>query len=231
MNRVSTEGSITKRCTCKDPATGRRLGSQCPKLRRPGGAGWHASHGTWGYQLELPVAAGRPRRQLRRGGFDDRNDAVAERDHARSLLDLAGDDQHLAVQIADLLQACRPGQPLPERDAVAARVRAGVPATVPTTTGEYLQQWLAGRRGLAEKTMRGYRDHITKYLVPHLGNVPLQGLRTGHVEAMFAALEQRNEQIRAARALTSDTYTSVILELQRSNADAVADLIPRDSAA
>ena len=29
-------------------------------------------------------------------------------------------------------------------------------------------------------------------------------------------------------ALTSDTYTSVILELQRENADAVADLIPRD---
>jgi len=35
----------------------------------------------------------------------------------------------------------------------------------------------------------------------------------------------------ATLALTSDTYTSVILELQRTHADAAADLIPRDNAA
>jgi hypothetical protein len=29
-------------------------------------------------------------------------------------------------------------------------------------------------------------------------------------------------------AITSDTYTSVLLEFQRSHADAAADLIPRD---
>ena len=29
-------------------------------------------------------------------------------------------------------------------------------------------------------------------------------------------------------AITSDTYTSVLLEFQRTNADAAADLIPRD---
>lgn len=199
MTRASTEGSITKRCTCKDPTTGRRLGSACPKLRRAGGAGWNATHGTWGYQLELPAAPGRPRRQLRRGGFAGRDDAVAERDHARALLDLAV-DQHLAVQIADLLHACRPGDPLPDRDEVAARVRAGVPASTSITTAEYLRQWLAGRRGLAEKTLRGYRDHLTKYLIPHLGPIPLQQLRLGHIQAMFTALEQRNTQIRTDRA-------------------------------
>jgi integrase len=35
----------------------------------------------------------------------------------------------------------------------------------------------------------------------------------------------------ATMALTSDTYTSVILELQRTSADAAANLIPRDNAA
>jgi integrase len=35
----------------------------------------------------------------------------------------------------------------------------------------------------------------------------------------------------ATLALTSDTYTSVILELQRTHADAAADLIPRNEAA
>jgi integrase len=209
MTRVSPEGSITKRCTCKDPATGQRLGGKCPKLRRPGN-GWNPAHGTWGYQLELPTLPGRPRRQLRRSGFDDREMATAERDHARGLLDLAGDDEHLRIQIADLLHACRPSDPLPDRDTVAARIRAGVPATVPTTTAEYLQQWLAGRRGLADKTMRGYRDHITKYLIPHLGNVPIQSLRTSHVQAMFAALEQRNAEIRSARASTDPTLRATV---------------------
>jgi integrase len=209
VTRVSPEGSITKRCTCKDPATGRRLGSKCPKLRRPTGNGWNPNHGTWGYQLELPTLPGRPRRQLRRGGFDNREAATAERDHARALLDLAV-DQHLAIQVADLLHTCRPGQPLPELDAIAARIRAGVPASVPTTTAEYLQQWLAGRRGLAEKTIRGYHDHITKYLIPHLGKVPLQSLRTGHIEAMFTALDQRNTQIRAARASKDPTVRSTV---------------------
>jgi len=194
-----TEGSVYKRCYCKDPATGRRLGGQCPKLRRAGGA-WSPNHGTWGYQLELPTPAGQRRRQLRPSGFDSRDDAIAERNQARALLDLAGDDAHLRLQIADLLLHRPAGTPLPDPDTVARRIRAGVPATIATTTAEYLTRWLAGRRGLAEKTVRGYDDHIRLYLIPHLGNVPIQTLDTPHIEAMFVALERRNADIRKARA-------------------------------
>ncbi|MEU4557443.1 tyrosine-type recombinase/integrase [Actinoplanes sp. NPDC023936] len=196
---MTSEGSITKRCGCKDPATGKRLNSVCPKLRRSGGS-WNPSHGSWGYQLELPVPPGRSRRVLRRSGFDDRDATRAELDHARSLLALAGDDTGLAVQIGEVLQACKNGIPLPDRDTVAARVRAGVPASAPTTTGQYLTEWLAARRGLSPKTIRGYGDHIRSYLIPHLGDIPLQSLRTSHIQAMFTALDARNEQIRAARA-------------------------------
>jgi integrase len=196
---VISEGSITKRCTCKDETTGKRLNSGCPKLRRPGGS-WSTVHGTWGYQVELPTAPGRSRRQLRRGGLDSRDAARAELDHARSLLALAGGDEHLAVQIGDMLYACKSGSPLPDRDTVAARVRAGVSATTATTTGEYLTTWLAGRRGLSPKTVLGYGDHIRAYLIPHLGEIPLQNLRTSHIQAMFTALDTRNEGIRAGRA-------------------------------
>jgi uncharacterized protein YjbI with pentapeptide repeats len=55
------------------------------------------------------------------------------------------------ADLGDLLHACKNGSPLPDKDEIAARVRAGVPATVPTSTGEYFVQWLAGRRGIAEK--------------------------------------------------------------------------------
>lgn len=197
----SPEGALTKRCACTDPDTGKRLGSRCPRLRRPGGA-WHPTHGVWGYQLELPVRPTQPRRQLRRSGFDDRDAAGTELRHARGLLDLADGDHHLAVQIGDLLHACEPGTPLPDRDSVAGRVRAGVPASVPTTTGEYLTAWLEGRRGLAEKTVRGYSDHIRQYLIPHLGKIPIQTLRLGHIEAMFTAIGHQQDAIRAARTST-----------------------------
>ncbi|HET8660366.1 MAG TPA: tyrosine-type recombinase/integrase [Micromonosporaceae bacterium] len=193
-----TEGSVWKRCTCKDPETGHRLNGQCPKLRRPTG-GWNSTHGTWGYQLELPPLGTR-RRQLRRGGFASRDAAVDERDHARGLLDLAGGDHALAVEIGTLLHGCKPGTPLPDRDTVARRIRAGVRATTSVTVAEYLTGWLAGRRGLAEKTVRGYADHIHKYLVPHLGKIGLQDLRTHHIEATFTAINVRNTEIETARA-------------------------------
>ena len=192
-----TEGSVSKRCTCTDG--GRRLGARCPKLRRPNG-GWNPAHGSWGYQLELPPIPGRSRRQLRRSGFDSRDAAVDERDHARGLLDLAGGDKTVAVEIGTLLHECRPGIPLPDRDTVARRVRAGVPATTSVTVGEYLPKWLASRRGLAEKTVRGYADHIGKYLIPHLGKIGLQDLRAHHIETMFTAINVRNAEIDKARA-------------------------------
>jgi len=170
-----SEGSVYKRCTCTD-GTGKRLGANCPKLRRAGGFNPH--HGVWGYQLELPPAeAGGRRRQLRRSGFDSRDDAAGERDHARSLLDLAGDDTRLRAEIATLLLACRSGSPLPDRDALARRITAGVPATTTITVAEYLTMWIDRRAGLAEHTMRAYADHIRLYLTPHLGQVGLQDLR------------------------------------------------------
>jgi integrase len=196
-----TEGSVFKRCTCTDD--GRRLGARCPRLRRANG-GWNPAHGNWGYQLELPALPNGQRRQLRRSGFDSRDAAIAERDHARALLDLAGANQALAVEIGTLLQNCKPGTPLPDRDTIARRVRAGVPATTTVTVGEYLTAWLAGRRGLAEKTLHGYRDHITRYLIPHLGKIGLQNLRAHHIEAMFTAINVRNAEIDNARASTTD---------------------------
>ncbi|MGV9976537.1 tyrosine-type recombinase/integrase [Micromonospora wenchangensis] len=190
------DGSITKRCGCRQD--GRRLGAQCPKLRR--GNGWNPHHGTWRYQLELPLDAGNGRRQLRRTGFDTREAAATERDHARALLDLAGRDEIQRRRIADLLQACKPQQPLPDRDHVARRIRADVPADTRLTLGEYLAEWITNRVRLAPATRRSYHDHITKYWTPHLGQVALQELTAAHIESVFATIEARNDEIRAAKA-------------------------------
>ncbi|MBX6721993.1 MAG: site-specific integrase, partial [Dactylosporangium sp.] len=190
-----SEGSISKRCTCTGP-DGRRLGSRCPKLRRDNG--WNPHHGVWGYQLELPSVDGR-RRQLRRSGLASRDDAIAERDHARALLDLAGADPAARAQVGDLLRAVPPGQPLPDRDTVIRQIRSNA-ATGTMTVAEYLTAWIANRRGLAEKTVRAYSDHIRLYLVPHLGHVVLRDLGEHHLRAMYDALEARNRDIAAAKA-------------------------------
>lgn len=189
------DGSVTKRCTCVE--NGKRLGARCPKLRR--GTGWNPHHGTWGYQLELPPSEDGRRRQLRRSGFDTREEAVAERDDARALLDLAGYDLFLARQVAEWLKSCKPGEPLPDRDMIARRIRAGVPVDLRTTVAEYLTQWLA-ERDIAPATRRSYRDHITNHLIPHLGGLLLKDLKTAHVQAMFIAIAARNNEIEQARA-------------------------------
>jgi integrase len=191
------EGSIFKRCSCRDQK-GASLGVGCPKLRRPGGW-WSPTHGRWGYQLELPPTPAGKRRQLRRGGFDTRDAALAERDQAKTLLALAGGHQAVAVEIATLLTESKAGAPLPDRDTIARRVRAGIPATVDTTVAEYLHDWHASRRGIEAGTLRTYGIHIRMYLVPHLGHIALEALQVSHVEAMFHAIENRNADIANAR--------------------------------
>jgi integrase len=221
-NANTPTGSVTKRCSCKDPNTGRRLERRCPRLKRPGGA-WNPTHGSWGFQLELPTR-NPSRRPLRRGGFDERDDATAALNHVRALLDLAGGDRDLTIQIADLLHECPRDKPLPELDAVAARIRAGIPASVATSTADYLNTWLAGRHKLAQKTVRGYRDHITKYLIPHLGEIPLQDLRTGHLEKMFTDLKKLSEEITTARASTDPAVRATVRGVRAMGASSVQRL-------
>ncbi|MGC5054736.1 tyrosine-type recombinase/integrase [Micromonospora sp. DT48] len=186
---------ITKLCSCR--IDGKRLGARCPKLRR--GNGWNPHHGTWRYQLELPLDAAGRRRQLRRGGFDTRDKAADECDHARALLDLAGRDEIRRRQIADLLYAVTPQQPLIERDHVARRIRAEVSTGTQLTVGEYLAEWIKGRTKLQPATRRSCQDHITTYWTPHLGQVALQDLTAAHIESVFTAIESRNAEIVAAK--------------------------------
>ncbi len=62
------QGSVYKRCGCRDAATGRRKGPGCDLLRRPG-------HGSWYLSLEIPAGAAGERRRLRLGGHRSRRQA------------------------------------------------------------------------------------------------------------------------------------------------------------
>lgn len=233
---MAVEGTISKWCTCKD-GDGKRLNAKCPKLRRSDGK-WHTTHGTWIYQLELPRTRDGGRRQLRRTppAGNNRDAAVAERDHAKTLLALAGDDKLLADEIATMLQAVPSGTPLPDRDTVARKVRAGIPTNVTITVGDYLTRWIT-ERVMDDNTRSGYEGHIRNYLLPHLGEIRLDRLNVAHLDDMYAKIVARNVEIVAARtspdrrvrasvkgrkAISAATMTRIRATLRKALNDAIS---------
>jgi integrase len=197
---VST-GTTYKQCSCRDAATKRPLGRRCPRLRR--GNGWNPDHGSWYYQLELPPRADGTRRPpLRKGGFGSKTDADAQLDRARQLLAIAPpDDPNAAIRIADAITAAiRATGELPD----PARVRKAVgggrdPAVKPPAVGEWLEEWLAAKKGLRPGTVRSYGGHIRLYLKPHLGHIPVDRLRVTDVASVFEYIEELNDAITEAR--------------------------------
>jgi integrase len=156
------------------------------------------------YQLELPRTAEGKRRQARRGGFDSQEAAQGQIDHLKALLALAEGDRDIEMQIADVVQSSIRGRlPLPDIEEAKRRihVRVDLRTQVPTL-GEWLAEWLQGKPGLAHGTRRSYQGHITNHLVPHLGGIRVDKLQAWRVEEMFAAIEERNEQILECREST-----------------------------
>jgi integrase len=56
------------------------------------------------------------------------------------------------------------------------------------TVGDYLADWLDTRRSLRPSTLKSYREHVTLYLMPLLGEIRLSELRAHHVDSMLAAI-------------------------------------------
>jgi len=192
-------GTTYKRCGCRN-AAGKRLGQQCPKLRR-GGGGWNSAHGVWQYQIELPPAADGRRRPLRRGKYTTQTEAEAILGKIRDALAAAdaGEPNDLTA-VGDLIEtALKAGNPLPTPAEVRRLLHLGGIAEIPTVQA-WLTVWLAGRKAIRAGTRRSYTGHITNHLIPHLGSVRVDKLRVSHLDAMFDAVGERNELIVAMRA-------------------------------
>jgi integrase len=113
------------------------------------------------------------------------------------LLDPTHGSWYFAVQIpagqSDPLRVRRGGYAA-ARQAVTARNRllaasaeGGSPRRV--TVEQWLRRWLKALPGrVRPSTAAAYRNHVVHYLIPHLGQYTLAGLRPGHIEAMFSAI-------------------------------------------
>ena len=69
--------------------------------------------------------------------------------------------------------------------------QAGPGSRVPTV-GEWLAEWLDGKKGLRAGTVRSYESHIRLYLAPCIGSIPLDRLRVADVESVFGYIEGLN---------------------------------------
>lgn len=70
----------------------------------------------------------------------------------------------------------------------------------PPTVGEWLQEWLAGKKKLRAATVRSYEGHIRLYLIPCIGDIPLDRLRVTDVASVFDYIDDLNDAVTRVRA-------------------------------
>ncbi|MGW1914936.1 tyrosine-type recombinase/integrase [Streptomyces sp. NPDC002076] len=60
--------------------------------------------------------------------------------------------------------------------------------------GDFFLRWIKAKKSLARTTRHGYEEHITNYLVPHLGHIKRRDLKVSHLDRMYDAIEKENAE-------------------------------------
>jgi integrase len=109
----------------------------------------------------------------------------------RAILALPGpDDDDGKENVAALLaHLSRTGEPLPEPDTVQRRLHAPVTLTAKVTVAQWLDQWLAAKRG---RTPKSYEVDVRVHLKPRIGNIRIDRLTVGQLADMFDAIDEEN---------------------------------------
>ncbi len=173
------------RCACRGP-DGKLLGQACPRLWRRDGS-WTGRHGSAGWAARIPTSAGT--KLVKRYGYSSVTAAGDGAQHAAQLLGLAT-DAITRARVGDMIRDARRGQPLPAAEDVRRRLGLGLdPGEPGMTVAEWLDSWLAGKqRTKRASTVRGYESHIRVHISPVIGDLPLERVNPGHVEAVLATV-------------------------------------------
>ncbi|MFE2556608.1 tyrosine-type recombinase/integrase [Streptomyces sp. NPDC059352] len=183
------KGSTYRRCSCRDPRTGKELGTSCPKRTS-------RNHCTYSIRQELPSREDGSRRSFARGGYGSLKAAQADLDHVRALLGLAEVDDPEGVQLVAAMLAEVSGEklPLPDVEETRRRLRAGQHLIGSLTVAEWLDRWLAGKR-IRKSGISRYETDVRVHLKPHIGHRRLDRLRVSHLSDMFTAITDANAEI------------------------------------
>jgi len=203
-------GTTSKRCGCRNPATGKPWGSKCPKLHR--GNAWNPNHGVWQYQIELPKATDGRRRPLRKAGFDGQAEAadVLRRINEALAVCEPGDITNL-TRAGDIIEkAVNAEQQVPDPATVRRLLYAVETLDKSPTVAELMKMFMTSRGGsqgtakrkkIKEGTRRSYQGHIDNHIGPNLGDIDAPRLTAGLIETrMLDTIEERNALIDQLRA-------------------------------
>ncbi|MEV6673392.1 site-specific integrase [Streptomyces sp. NPDC051162] len=183
------KGSTYRRCSCRDPKSGKELGASCPKRNS-------RNHCTYSIRQELPPREDGSRRSFARGGYTNAKAAQADLDHVRSLLGLAEADDPEGTQLLAEMLAEVSGEklPLPDVEETRRRLKAGQDLVGSLTVAEWLDRWLVGKR-IRKSGISRYETDIRVHLKPHIGHRRLDRLRVSHLSEMFTAIADANAEV------------------------------------
>ncbi|WP_425834023.1 tyrosine-type recombinase/integrase [Streptomyces fractus] len=71
---------------------------------------------------------------------------------------------------------------------------AGTDVLSDETMGDFLNRWITTKETLARTTQHGYKDHLTNYLIPHLGHIKRRDLRVRHIDRIYQAIKKDNAE-------------------------------------
>ncbi|QKW20281.1 site-specific integrase [Kitasatospora sp. NA04385] len=156
-------GTVSRRCACRNPDTGKPYGAQCPKAPS-------SRHGIWYVTQELVPRQDNSRRHFHRGGFTTAADAKEELSKVIALMAIPEkDDPTGQLAISDLLEACAAAkEPLPDYDETLRRFKTGQVLNSKMTVAEWLDRWLAGRKRLRVTGLKRYECDARVHLKPHI---------------------------------------------------------------
>lgn len=60
--------------------------------------------------------------------------------------------------------------------------------------GDFFLRWIKAKKSLARTTRHGYEEHITNYLLPHLGHIKRRDLKVRHLDKLYDAIEKENAE-------------------------------------
>jgi integrase len=73
-------------------------------------------------------------------------------------------------------------------------LNAGTDVLSDETCGAFFHRWIKAKKSLARTTRHSYEQHVTNYLLPHLGHIKRRDLKVRHLDLMYDAIEKENAE-------------------------------------
>jgi site-specific recombinase XerD len=103
-------------------------------------------------------------------------------------------------------------------DKLKADHKRGRQVTIRLTVRDYLREWLKGKNDIRPNTRHSYTSQIERYIIPELGHILLDDLRTSDVRSMLDTVKQSSATVQRVRACLRTALNDAIREgLMSSN--------------